>query len=152
MAQSKSLSDWVMDLIDPEAREMALLELSKQREKFPELAPYLWNSFGTMAVLLQVCCLDTTLRVLQQPCACLSHARTYKYFASSRLTHHQPPCVSPISVLSWKSTQQRRCQKYPANSTSRLNPRQPKTALPRSTAARHPVSYTHLTLPTTPYV
>lgn len=33
---------------------MALLELSKQREKFPELAPYLWNSFGTMAVLLQV--------------------------------------------------------------------------------------------------
>jgi hypothetical protein len=40
-------------LIDPDAREMALLELSKQREKFPELAPYLWNSFGTMAVLLQ---------------------------------------------------------------------------------------------------
>ena len=35
---------------------MALLELSKQREKFPELAPYLWNSFGTMAVLLQACC------------------------------------------------------------------------------------------------
>jgi CCR4-NOT transcription complex subunit 9 len=55
MAQSKSLADWVKDLIDPEAREMALLELSKQREKFPELAPFLWNSFGTMAVLLQVC-------------------------------------------------------------------------------------------------
>ena len=46
---------WVKDLIDPNARETALLELSKQREKFPELAPYLWNSFGTMAVLLQVC-------------------------------------------------------------------------------------------------
>lgn len=45
---------WVKDLIDPNARETALLELSKQREKFPELAPYLWNSFGTMAVLLQV--------------------------------------------------------------------------------------------------
>lgn len=43
-------------MIDPDAREMALLELSKQREKFPELAPYLWNSFGTMAVLLQVWC------------------------------------------------------------------------------------------------
>ena len=50
----KTLADWVKDLIDPDAREMALLELSKQREKFPELAPFLWNSFGTMAVLLQV--------------------------------------------------------------------------------------------------
>eukprot|EP00892_Ulva_mutabilis_P012483 jgi/Ulvmu1/9607/UM054_0037.1 len=49
----KPLDQWVKDLIDPDAREMALLELSKQREKFPELAPYLWNSFGTMAVLLQ---------------------------------------------------------------------------------------------------
>jgi CCR4-NOT transcription complex subunit 9 len=49
------VSRWVKDLIDPNARETALLELSKQREKFPELAPYLWNSFGTMAVLLQVC-------------------------------------------------------------------------------------------------
>lgn len=48
------MSRWVKDLIDPNARETALLELSKQREKFPELAPYLWNSFGTMAVLLQV--------------------------------------------------------------------------------------------------
>ena len=53
MVPAKNLADWVKDLIDPEAREMALLELSKQREKFPELAPYLWNSFGTMAVLLQ---------------------------------------------------------------------------------------------------
>lgn len=51
----KSLEQWVKDLIDPDARETALLELSKQREKFPELAPFLWNSFGTMAVLLQVC-------------------------------------------------------------------------------------------------
>ena len=55
MVPAKSLADWVKDLIDPDAREMALLELSKQREKFPALAPYLWNSFGTMAVLLQVC-------------------------------------------------------------------------------------------------
>jgi Cell differentiation family, Rcd1-like len=54
MGASKALADWVKDLIDPDAREMALLELSKQREKFPELAPFLWNSFGTMAVLLQV--------------------------------------------------------------------------------------------------
>jgi hypothetical protein len=54
MVVTKTLADWVKDLVDPDAREMALLELSKQREKFPELAPFLWNSFGTMAVLLQV--------------------------------------------------------------------------------------------------
>lgn len=42
-----------MDLTNPSAKETALLELSKKRESFPELAPYLWHSFGTMAALLQ---------------------------------------------------------------------------------------------------
>ena len=31
----------------------SLLELSKKREVVPELAPMLWNSFGTIAALLQ---------------------------------------------------------------------------------------------------
>jgi CCR4-NOT transcription complex subunit 9 len=43
----------VLDLTVPAAKETALLELSKKRESFPELAPYLWHSFGTMAALLQ---------------------------------------------------------------------------------------------------
>jgi CCR4-NOT transcription complex subunit 9 len=30
-----------------------LLELSKKRESFPDLAPVLWHSFGTIAALLQ---------------------------------------------------------------------------------------------------
>src|SRR4051812_10474729 len=34
-------------------RENALLELSKKREEFPDLAPMLWHSFGTIAALLQ---------------------------------------------------------------------------------------------------
>ena len=34
-------------------RENALAELSKKRESFPELAPYLWHSFGVIASLLQ---------------------------------------------------------------------------------------------------
>ena len=45
----------MLDLIvnnDP-TRENALLELSKKRESFPELAVYLWHSFGTVSVLLQ---------------------------------------------------------------------------------------------------
>ncbi len=43
----------MLDLTIPAAKETALLELSKKRESFPELAPYLWHSFGTMAALLQ---------------------------------------------------------------------------------------------------
>ena len=43
----------VLDLTNPNTKETALLELSKKRESFPELAPYLWHSFGTMAALLQ---------------------------------------------------------------------------------------------------
>ncbi|GAB4820551.1 hypothetical protein N2152v2_007597 [Parachlorella kessleri] len=42
-----------LDLTNPNTKETALLELSKKRESFPELAPYLWHSFGTMAALLQ---------------------------------------------------------------------------------------------------
>lgn len=33
---------------------MALMELSKKREVFPDLAPILWHTVGTMAALLQV--------------------------------------------------------------------------------------------------
>jgi hypothetical protein len=34
-------------------REQALLELSKKRESFPDLAPVLWHSYGTIAALMQ---------------------------------------------------------------------------------------------------
>lgn len=43
----------VLDLQDRNKRESALLELSKKRETVPDLAPILWYSFGTMAILLQ---------------------------------------------------------------------------------------------------
>ncbi|KJE94004.1 cell differentiation protein Rcd1 [Capsaspora owczarzaki ATCC 30864] len=43
----------VLELINPDQRENALLELSKKREMFPDLAPVLWHSFGTMAILIQ---------------------------------------------------------------------------------------------------
>ena len=43
----------VMQLTKLDHRENALLELSKRRENFPELAPVLWHSFGTIAALLQ---------------------------------------------------------------------------------------------------
>jgi CCR4-NOT transcription complex subunit 9 len=43
----------VLQLTKLEHRETALLELSKRRENFPELAPVLWHSFGTISALLQ---------------------------------------------------------------------------------------------------
>lgn len=42
-----------LSFVSPETRETALLELSKMREKVEQLAPMLWHSFGTIAVLLQ---------------------------------------------------------------------------------------------------
>eukprot|EP00877_Chromochloris_zofingiensis_P002974 jgi/Chrzof1/12678/Cz07g03140.t1 len=50
---SNDIETYVHQLINPATRENALLELSKKRENFPELAPYLWYSFGTVAALLQ---------------------------------------------------------------------------------------------------
>lgn len=62
---------WILELTSPETRETALFELrlypktmlilylilylcfSKKREVVPDLAPMLWNSFGTIAALLQ---------------------------------------------------------------------------------------------------
>jgi hypothetical protein len=51
---NKELHALVLQLTIPEQRETALLELSKKRESFAELAPVLWHSYGTIAALLQV--------------------------------------------------------------------------------------------------
>ncbi|KAL3352552.1 hypothetical protein AABB24_020513, partial [Solanum stoloniferum] len=49
----QSAEQLVLELSNPDLRENALLELSKKRELFQDLAPLLWNSFGTIAALLQ---------------------------------------------------------------------------------------------------
>ena len=43
----------VMNLTNPNEREVVLLELSKKRESFVDLAPILWHSFGSVSALLQ---------------------------------------------------------------------------------------------------
>ena len=40
----------VIDLLDSQTRETALLELSKKREQYDDLALVLWHSFGTSYV------------------------------------------------------------------------------------------------------
>mmetsp|Transcript_27798 Transcript_27798/g.54342 ORF Transcript_27798/g.54342 Transcript_27798/m.54342 type:complete len:281 (-) Transcript_27798:21-863(-) len=52
-ADKGRLYQLVQDLAVEETREAALLELSKRREQFPDLAPILWYSYGTTATLLQ---------------------------------------------------------------------------------------------------
>lgn len=43
---------YINELKDREKRDNALVELSKQREHFTELAPFIWYSVGTIAALL----------------------------------------------------------------------------------------------------
>jgi CCR4-NOT transcription complex subunit 9 len=43
----------VRDLIVPDRREAALLELSKKREEVPDLAVYLWYTNSVITALLQ---------------------------------------------------------------------------------------------------
>ena len=50
----RELFPLVLKLTSAEQRESALLELSKKRETFQDLAPILWHSVGTMSALLQV--------------------------------------------------------------------------------------------------
>ncbi|KAM3199884.1 hypothetical protein P3L10_032244 [Capsicum annuum] len=54
MDRRMQLAEWlVFDFRNPDFRENALVELSKRRELFHDLAPVLWNSFGTTTILLQ---------------------------------------------------------------------------------------------------
>lgn len=47
------LSALIQDLLDSSKREEALIELSKRRDQFPNLAPILWYSTGVMTALIQ---------------------------------------------------------------------------------------------------
>lgn len=44
--ENRRVLQWVGDLVDPQRREAALMELSKKREQVPELALIIWHSFG----------------------------------------------------------------------------------------------------------
>lgn len=43
---NRRVLDWIAQVLRPDTREAALLELSKKREQVPELALILWHSFG----------------------------------------------------------------------------------------------------------
>lgn len=51
VADRAKICSLVADLLLPERREAALMELSHSREGVPDLAPLLWTSTSVMAVL-----------------------------------------------------------------------------------------------------
>jgi CCR4-NOT transcription complex subunit 9 len=55
---SRKTMEFIVQLLNPNTRETALLELSKKREAVPELALVLWHSFGM--VLGMVMAMDMT--------------------------------------------------------------------------------------------
>lgn len=52
-AERERINALVIELSMADKREQALVELSKRRESFPDMAPILWHSFGTVTCLLQ---------------------------------------------------------------------------------------------------
>ena len=61
----------VLSLLSPEGRENALLELSKKRETFPDLAITLWHAQGAITALLQEI---VSIYPLLQPPSLTAHA------------------------------------------------------------------------------
>jgi cell differentiation family Rcd1-like protein len=53
MGTRPSAVQLIQQLLIPQSREAALLELSRQREEIEDLAPKLWYTQGVIAVLLQ---------------------------------------------------------------------------------------------------
>jgi CCR4-NOT transcription complex subunit 9 len=51
--EKEEIIRYIDELKYSELRDNALLELSRQREHFSELAPQIWHSVGTIAALLQ---------------------------------------------------------------------------------------------------
>ncbi|ANQ08598.1 Cell differentiation protein rcd1 [Plasmodium coatneyi] len=51
--EKRKIYQLVFDLCYSDKRESALLELSRKRETYQDIAPVLWNSFGTITTLLQ---------------------------------------------------------------------------------------------------
>lgn len=58
--------EWIVQLLNSQTRETALLELSKKREAVPELALVLWHSFGTLmcTVVMELRLITILIQVL----------------------------------------------------------------------------------------
>jgi len=112
--EKEQIYKWILELNAPETRENALLELSKKREVIPDLAPMLWNSFGTIAALLQdinniyPSIIPPTLNAVQSNRACnalalLQCVASHPDTRSSFLLAHIPLYLYPFLHTTSKS-------------------------------------------------
>ena len=90
---SQRLHQLALDLVTAERREAALLELSKKREAFPDLAPIMWHSVGTIAALLQE--IVSIYPLLQNPALLTPAASNRCCNALALLYVGIPRCTSP---------------------------------------------------------
>jgi CCR4-NOT transcription complex subunit 9 len=51
MLEEEKMYQLVLDLMNPMTREQSLVELSKKRESYEDLAPILWHSFGILCII-----------------------------------------------------------------------------------------------------
>ena len=108
----KRIIEYIKELKYPEKRENALNELSRNREQFKEVAPYLWHSVGTIAALLQeIVCLypllsppNLTANKTNNACnvltllQCLaSHADTKPLFLNAHIPLFLYPFLNTVS-------------------------------------------------------
>ncbi|RKP00812.1 hypothetical protein CXG81DRAFT_29894 [Caulochytrium protostelioides] len=102
----------ILDLNYPPSREQALLELSKKREVYEDLAPILWHSYGVIAALLQeIVCVYPTLHPptltgngSNRVCNALallqcvaSHAETRQLFLNAHIPLFLYPFLNTVS-------------------------------------------------------
>lgn len=76
----------VVDLMDPNTREGALLELSKKREQYDDLALVLWHSFGALPSSLSTTAYLSTTGIM--PALLQEIVSVYPQLSPPNLTAH----------------------------------------------------------------
>lgn len=83
----------VIDLLSPEKRESALLELSKKREQYDDLALVLWHSFGVCQFKVSSSlCVYHPVQVSCQPCC--RRLSLFILYYRHRISPRMPQTVS----------------------------------------------------------
>lgn len=91
----------VIELLDPGTREGALLELSKKREQYDDLALVLWHSFGEYSN--SVCALAQAYLRSNKVLCPHSYKRLFLYILFF-LLQTLPPMYPTVFVMRWPSS------------------------------------------------
>ena len=78
----------VIDLMDPSSRETALLELSKKREQYDDLALILWHSFGESKAFLMLLKYELNFFLGIMPALLQEIVSVYPLLSPPNLTAH----------------------------------------------------------------